>query len=88
MGSSVTSGSGRATSNVVTTGAMAGIASVPSNGTNGKSSAGCCCCLSATSDVALGASNAGDDVCPKEEIGVVCQYSIARGLMTDDPERQ
>ena len=68
---------------------MAGIASVPSNGTNGKSSAGCCCCCwSATSNVALGASNAGDDVCLKEEIVVVSQYSIARGSMTDDPERQ
>ena len=92
MGSGVTSGSGRATSNVVTTGAMPGIASVPSNGTNGKSSAGCycccCCCWSATSNVALGASNAGDDECPKEEIGVVCQYSIARGSTTDDLERQ
>ena len=88
MGSGVTSGCGRATSNVVTAGASAGMASVPSNGTNGTSSASCCCCGSATSSLALGASNAGDGVCPKEEIGVACQYSIARGSKTDDPERQ
>ena len=89
MGSDVTSGCGRATSNVVTAGTSTGMASAPSNGTNDTSSANCCCswCGSATSSVALGASNAGND-CPKEEIGVVCQYSIAKGSMTDDPERQ